>query len=220
MSMASKQLKAVLLDLDGTLLDTKEDIADCLNQALVSHGLPARPLTDYGQIIGGGIKEAVRRAAPQGTPDEVLESINAQYQHEYPLNCTTKTKPFDGISEMLQGFQNENLLLAVITNKTESTSQKIVKHFFPETPFEFVWGNDGNRPLKPSADAGFLACSRLGFLPGQVGYLGDSGSDIEFAISVGMIPIGACWGYRGYQELRNTGADLLLDRPDELCDVI
>lgn len=207
---------AILIDLDGTLLDTKEDIADCLNRALIANGFPPRSLEDFNQIIGSGIREAVRRAAPDGTPYEALNRINAMYQREYPENCTMKTKPFDGVIEMLTRLQDKKRRLAVITNKTEKTAQKIVEHFFPETSFEFVWGNDGTRPLKPAVDAGVLACSRLGLPPEQVGYLGDSGSDMEFAISVGMVPLGACWGYRGREELISAGALFLYDSPLEL----
>lgn len=216
--MYTSTLRAMVFDLDGTLLNTIPDIAGSLNRALAAEGLPERPLADYNQIIGGGIREAIRRAAPEGTDDAVLDAVNTHYQADYPVNCTTETCYYPGIQALLRSLHEAGVVLAVITNKTETTSRRIIEHFFGDIPFRFVWGNNGERPLKPAADAGRLACEALELPPEAVAYVGDSDVDMLFAKAAGFLPVGAAWGYRGAAELLRAGAVWLCDCPEGLLD--
>lgn len=216
--MNETTLRAMVFDLDGTLLNTIPDIAGALNRALKAEGLPERAVEEYGQIVGGGIREAIRRAAPAGTEQAKLDAVNIHYQADYPGHCTEATDYYPGIQQLLHRLHTAGVTLAVITNKTETTSLRIVEHFFGEVPFRFIWGNNGQRPLKPAADAGRLACEALQLPPEAVAYVGDSDVDMLFAKAAGFLPVGAGWGYRGASELLNAGAIWLCDSPDALLD--
>lgn len=213
-------IKAVIFDLDGTLLDTIGDIAAAQNMALGKLGFPSHSLADFGGIIGGGIMEAIRRAAPEGTPEETLQELNRHYQAWYPEHCTELTHPYEGMSETLEGLEKSGLTLAVLTNKTERTAMKMTKLFFPDTDFKFIWGNNGERPLKPTPDSGSAACALLELEPDEVAYVGDSDVDMQFANATGMLPVGACWGYRGRVELEAAGASVLCKNPPDLLKLI
>ncbi len=216
--MTTTKLRALLFDLDGTLLNTLPDIAGALNRSLRAEGLPERALADYGHIVGGGIREAIRRAAPQDTPQQILEAVHRRYQGDYPFHCTDLTRCYPGIPELLRALAQAGIALGVISNKTETTSQHIAGHFFPDIPFRFVWGNNGQRPLKPAADAGLQACQALGLEAEAVAYVGDSDVDMLFARAAGFWPVGAAWGYRGTQELRQAGAQWLCADAGALLD--
>ncbi len=211
---------AILFDLDGTLCDTIPDIAACLNRALEGEQLPPRPLSEYNQIIGSGIGTAVKRAAPEGTAPEVLERVLAAYRASYPDHATDRTLVYEGIGAVLKALQEFGVTLGVITNKTEKTAILMVNHYFPEIPFAFVWGNDGERPLKPSADAGALAEETLGIAKDRIAYVGDSDVDMQFAKNAGFYALGAGWGYRGERELLENGADLVAASPEDILKAL
>ena len=213
-------IKAVIFDLDGTLLDTKGDIAASHNNGLRLFGFPERPLDDFNQIIGGGIMEAIRRSAPEGTPHETIVELNKIYQEYYPAHCAEKTIPYEGMVETVQKIGEAGIPMAIFTNKTEPTAVQLAARFFPDTKFEFVWGNDGRRPLKPAPDAGFTAADILGLDASEIAYVGDSDSDIYFALRAGMYAVGAVWGFRGREELEGAGAQLLAETPHDLLRIL
>ena len=190
--------QAVLFDLDGTLLNTIPDIAGAVNRSLAGEGLPTWPVEAYRHFVGSGIRVAIRRAAPAGTDPAVLEAC------------------YDGIRSLLARLQQAGVPMAVITNKTETTSQKIIRHFFPETAFRFVWGSNDIRPLKPDAEAGRLACRALALPAQEIAFLGDSDVDVFFARNAGFVSLGAGWGFRGAEELRQAGADVVCQSPAEV----
>lgn len=213
-------IKAVIYDLDGTLLDTVEDIALAHNFALRSLGFPEHPLEDFNGIIGGGIMEAIKRAAPEGTPPESLERLNGIYQEYYPQNCTVRTRPYPGIEQAVRQLAETGAVQAVLTNKTEPTAKRMVEHFFSWADFKFVWGNDKTRKLKPDPEAGIAACALLGLKPEEIAYVGDSDVDMLFAAATGILPVGACWGYRGREELKNAGGKLLPATPADMAELL
>ena len=213
-------IKAVVFDLDGTLLNTIPDITGALNRALASQGLPTHSEEKTKTLIGGGIREAVRRAVPAGTGDEVQEAVLARYKEDYRLHCTEGTDYYPGVRELLAALSAAGLALGVLSNKTEATAQHIVRTYFPDVSFRFVCGRADGRPLKP--DPGDAAPVReiLGLEPEEIAYAGDSGTDIDFALAVGMLPVGTPWGYRSRQELADHGAVLLPGDPAELAALL
>ena len=213
-------IKAVIFDLDGTLLDTKGDISASHNNGLRLFGFPERPLDDFNQIIGGGIMEAIRRSAPEGTPHETIVELNEIYQKYYPAHCMEKTIPYAGMVETVQKIEEAGTPIAIFTNKTEPTAIMLATHFFPDAKFEFVWGNDGIRPLKPAPDAGLTAADLLGLEANEIAYVGDSDSDIIFALRAGMYAVGAVWGFRGRKELESAGAQFLAETPHDLLRIL
>ena len=211
-------IKAVVFDLDGTLLDTIPDIAGALNRALAAQGLPTHPVRVCEGFVGGGIREAVHKASPEGTSEEVIEAILARYKDDYRFHCTEQTDYYPGVQDMLSRLSGAGLALGILSNKTEATAQAIIQHFFPEVPFRFVLGRAEGRPLKPDPGAAAPVLAQLNLPPEEIAYVGDSGTDITFALVVGMLPAAAPWGYRSRQELADRGAVLLPENPAELTE--
>lgn len=208
--------KAVIFDLDGTLLYTIPDIAAALNAALEVNGFPTRELEAYRHYVGSGIRNAIRRATRPDLPDEQLDAIHKTYQSIYPCHCTERTTLFPDIHEALRALQGRGLRLGVLSNKTEATSQKIVSHYFPDIPFAFVWGNNSVRPLKPDPTGAKEFLALLNIAQEEAVYVGDSDVDINFARNAGIPSIGAVWGFRGREELLSAGATLLAETPEDL----
>lgn len=212
--------KAVLFDLDGTLLDTLPDFAPALNHALTACGFPARALGEFNHIIGGGIRHGIRLALPAAASDADAERVHTEYQRYYAAHCCEHTRPYDGIPELLATLEKRGVALAVLTNKTECLAQRIIRQYFPDIHFRLVWGNLEPRPLKPLPDAGMQMLDALGLRPEEAAYVGDSDTDIRFAQACGMLPVGAVWGYRGREELADAGAVRLADSPAELAALL
>ena len=213
-------LKAVVFDLDGTLLDTIPDIAGALNRALEECGLPTHPVRAFEAFVGGGIREAVRKAAPAGSDDALLDRVLAAYHREYVVHCADATDYYPGVRELLSGLGGRGLELGVLSNKTEATAQKMIRAYFPDTPFRCVFGRAEGRPLKPEAGAAVPVLAALGLPPEEIAYVGDSGTDMAFAKAVGMLPVAAPWGYRAREELEREGAALLPENPGQLLELL
>ena len=213
-------IHAVVFDLDGTLLDTIPDIAGALNRALAACGLPTHPVRRVETFVGGGIRDAVRKAVPADTPDETLERILEIYKEDYCNRCTEQTARYPGVPEMLERLLQHGFALGVLSNKTEATAQKIARTYFPDVPFRCVLGRVDGRPLKPDPAAAVPVLEALGLPAGEVAYAGDSGTDILFAKAVGMVPAAAPWGYRSRDELVEKGALLVPENPRELGELL
>ncbi len=214
--MNNQKVKAVIFDLDGTLLDTLADIGTGANFALCQCGFPTYPLEEYRQKIGCGIKSLLRSAMPENATDEDVDRVNAIYQVYYPEHCCVHTDYFPGVMECLHAMEQAGLRLAVLSNKTERTTLKIMAHYFSDMKWEFVWGNNGVRPLKPKLDAGKLACEALKLSPEEIVYVGDGDGDMEFASKMGFVAAGVTWGNRSAQQLHDAGADFLCNTFQEL----
>ena len=213
-------IQAVVFDLDGTLLDTIPDIAGSLNRALAACGLPTHPVRVCERFVGGGIREAVRKAAPENTPAEVLDQVLSAYLADYPNHCTDTTRCYPGVPRLLAGLEEAGMVLGVLSNKTEATAQQVVKTFFPDVPFRCVLGRAAGRPLKPDPGAAAPVLAAMGLAAGAVAYVGDSGTDMVFARAAGMLPVAAPWGYRSREELVEQGAVLVPACPAELEDLL
>ena len=214
--MNRKKFRAAVFDLDGTLLDTLYDLGACANKALSLYGFPGHTREDYLTYIGNGIPRLIARAVPPGTGEEEIQKVLRFYLDYYPEHCADHTIYFPGVASCIAELKRRGYALAVLSNKTESTSKKIIDHYFPDAPFSVVWGNNGVRPLKPATDAGYLLLKELSCEPEEVFYLGDGDTDMEFASRMGFFAAGACWGYRPASVLKDCGADALFTSMEEI----
>lgn len=212
--------KAAVFDLDGTLLDTIPDIGASANAALRRFGLPEHSIKEYLPLIGHGINVLIGLACPEGTSEEVKAQVLAAYKAYYPEHCDAHTEYFPGVQAMLQKLIDSGVQVAILSNKTEATAQKIAKTYFPDVDFVFVWGNNGVRPLKPALDAAELICQELKLRQEEIAFVGDGDTDMEFGSKSGFRTIGVTWGYRSREVLQEYGAHALVDTMDQLLDQI
>lgn len=215
-----KNINLIVFDLDGTLLDTREDIFTSMNYALRSFNLPERSLDDFNNIIGGGTFTAAYQACPENTPEDIVKDVYNLYNEHYDQNCMNKTNVYEGINKLLAMLKIRDMTLGVLTNKGDISAQKLVDHYFPQKPFSAILGNRGDIPIKPRPDMGIWLCRTLNISAGRGIYLGDSDTDMHFAKNVGFMPVGAGWGYRGCEELIYAGANAVASTPTELLDLL
>ena len=213
-------IKAVVFDLDGTLLDTVPDIAAAMNRALSACGLPTHDQKMVETFLGNGIRDAVLKAVPAGTEEETIQRVLDLYRDDYVAHCTEKTTLYNGVCEMVDALVKQGIKLVVLSNKTEATAQKIVRHFFPNDEFAAAFGRVPDRPLKPHTDAAKPVMDTLKLSPEEIAYVGDSNTDILFARAVGMLPVATPWGYRSREELVEAGAELIAEEPMDVLTLL
>ena len=209
--------KAVLFDLDGTLLDTLEDLADSMNAALSSLGLPPHPMADYRIFVGDGVEQLGRRVLPKDRPDEQLaRRVVAAMLQEYGRRWDRKTRPYEGIPQLLDALSKRGIALAILSNKPEDFVQMLVSKFLPAGAFAAVRGQRAGSSRKPDPAQALDISQALGAAPAEFVFLGDTNTDMRTAASAGMHPVGALWGFRSARELSESGARDLISRPEEL----
>lgn len=214
--MIKNRFSAVIFDLDGTLLETLSDLAGAMNQILGKHGFPLHETGVYRKFIGNGVEQLVRRSIPENTPEDLVPALVREMKLAYGKGWAVKTRPYDGIPELLKELTDRNTALAVLSNKPDEFTKKMTTHFFPGIPFAAVFGARNGIPLKPDPASALEICRITGKKPDDFIYLGDSGTDMQTANRAGMYPVGVLWGFRDDKELRENGAKMLIKRPDEI----
>lgn len=220
MEVSALKYDGVICDLDGTLVDTLEDLADALNRVLRGEGAPGHSLATYKLLVGKGIHDLVAQALPP--KKRSAETIARCYQRmlaEYGEHCLVKTRRYDGIAELVRGLRAADVRLAVLSNKSDELTWRIVESLFGRGDFDVVMGARPEMPLKPDPTGALLISDRLGVAPARMAFLGDSGIDMLTATAAGMIPVGAAWGFRSKDELVENGASAVLDHPLELLEL-
>ena len=207
-------IRAALFDLDGTLNNTLDDIADAMNWALAKNGLPEWPVDRYRYMVGNGARKLSERAV--GNQKDLVNAVHRDYQARYETHNLVKTQPYPGIPELLRALAEQGLQLCVLSNKPDADTRHVITHFFPDIPFAIVRGQKEGVPLKPDPTAALQIASELGLSPSDFVYLGDTSVDMECARNAGMLPVGVLWGFRDEKELRESGAKWILSRPSEL----
>ncbi len=211
---------AVLFDLDGTLLDTIEDLADAMNGVLAELGLPTPSLDEHKFCVGDGVRNYIVRALPEERRDDeaLIARITPRYRQRYAAGWACKTRPYDGIADMLAGLGQRGLRLAVLSNKPDDFTREMVAHYFPDVAFEIVRGALPDVPLKPDPSSALALAEQMGLAPGRFLYLGDTATDMKTARGAGMFAVGALWGFRPREELQGAGAQALIAHPTELLE--
>jgi phosphoglycolate phosphatase len=211
------RFEAVIFDLDGTLVDTLEDLADAVNRVLIGRRMPAHDYDEYRYMIGGGMRQLVAAALPVAQRSEaIISECLDQMIAYYRENSLAKTRLYDGVAELLHGLRQRGVRLAVLSNKANDLTGRIVSALVSPGTFDVVVGARPDVPLKPDPAGALLISARLGVAPAGVAFLGDSGTDMITATNAGMIALGAAWGFRTERELHENGARLVLTHPREL----
>lgn len=204
------KFKAVIFDLDGTLLNTLEDLADSMNCVLERNRLPKHDLAAYKYFVGDGIDMLVRRALPfEVASDSEFQRFVREMKNDYASRWLVKTRPYPGVPEMLAAFAAAGFAIAVLSNKPDDASKEIVKALLPDIAFRIVLGATPERPKKPDPSAALEIASRLDIPPEDFLFIGDTSIDMQTARAAGMFPVGAIWGFRPAEELIAAGAKLL-----------
>ena len=211
------KLKAVIFDLDGTLLDTLDDIADAVNQVLADRGHPPHDREAYRWFIGDGSRILVSRALPEDRRgDEDVTNCLGAFRLQYGRNWHRRTRPYEGVTRLVAMLQSAGTKMAVVSNKPHEFTETCCRHFFPDLPFDFVIGQQEGRPVKPDPYPALQAATHLRMPPSDCLFLGDSGVDMETAQRAGMLPVGALWGFRRREELEAAGAAACIGHPLDL----
>ena len=208
---------AVLFDLDGTLLNTLQDVADAVNKGLASLGFPQHSIETYKTLIGEGRDVLVRRALPEDQCDDatalkLLNLVNAEYQ----IHWADNTRPYPGIRELLDALTAQRIKIAVLSNKADDLTNLCVTKLLSRWHFTLVAGAKPSVPNKPDPTAALQIARQLDISPAEFLYLGDSDIDMKTANGAGMYAIGAGWGFRSEQELLGAGAKVVIKHPAEL----
>lgn len=209
--------KAVIFDLDGTLLDTLQDIANAGNTVLANNGFPIHRTDDYRGFIGSGINKLISRALPRNNQNpETVVTLAEEFRVEYSHTWNVTTRVYPGVPEMLDGLQAQSIKLAVLSNKPHDFTQQCVDGLLNDWTFEAVMGYNDKIPPKPDPKGALQIAGKLNSPPSRILYLGDTDIDMKTAIAAGMFPLGALWGFRSKEELFENGAKALLQRPQDI----
>lgn len=215
------RFQAVLFDLDGTLLDTLEDLANAMNKVLESRGLPVHPVGAYRLMVGDGVENLVKRALPESMRDPQSLALSvAAMREEYSRNWALRTRPYPGVPQLLEGLSSKEIPMAVLSNKPHDFTERMVAEMLGSWRFQVVLGERPGVPRKPDPTTALQIASQLGIPPKYFVYLGDTDTDMRTAVAAGMFPVGALWGFRTARELLSSGARRLLRTPQELLELL
>jgi phosphoglycolate phosphatase len=213
--------EAVIFDLDGTLLDTIEDLAGSMNAVLYALGFPVHDTDSYRYFVGTGVRNLVRKALPEDfRSDKMVDNGVAAMLNEYKKRWDNKTRPYEGIPEMLGSLAGLGIRMSILSNKPHELTLKAVNALLPNWRFECVFGDRKGVPKKPDPSSALEIANIMDIPTEKFLYMGDSGTDMETARAAGMYPVGVKWGFRKPEELISSGAKKIIDKPQELIGII
>jgi phosphoglycolate phosphatase len=219
--MNKNRFKAILFDLDGTLLDTLQDLADSLNAILTANGMRTFPVDDYRYFVGKGLRELIKCVLPKNkVKDQIIEEFLAAMKIEYARRWTINTKPYPGIPGLLDGLTKLGIPMTILSNKADDFTKIMVEKLLPNWRFHIVRGLTNNMPAKPDPAASMQIAKELKIHAKNFIYLGDTDIDMQTANAAGMYAVGALWGFRTAQELKDNGAKVLVASPLQVLDLI
>ena len=208
-----------IFDLDGTLLDTLQDLAAAVNFALRKNGMEEHSIDDIRRFVGNGVRKLIERAVPDGSKNPRIDEVFADFRSYYMQHSLDATKPYDGITEILQELKQRGCKMAVVSNKMMAATQELVAHFFPEIEVAIGENEAEGIRKKPAPDMVFEALNRLGAEAESAVYIGDSDVDIQTAMNAGVPCISVLWGFRNREFLIEHGAQRFIEKSSEIIGV-
>ena len=213
------KITTIIFDMDGTVLNTLDDLTDSVNYVFSKFGLPARSRDEYRQFFGNGIGYAMKCAAPEGTPDSLIEEMIPVFKEYYDIHCLDKTGPYDGIIDLMKELRNSGCKMAIVSNKIDSAVKELNERFFSE----YVPVAIGERPgvnRKPAPDTVFAALAELGSSTDEAVYIGDSEVDLMTAKNSNLPCIAVLWGFRDKEFLIKNGASAFAKTPEDIISYL
>lgn len=213
-------IKAVLFDLDGTLVDSLIDLADGVNYALTQKGFSTHPVESFKYFVGDGIPKMIERALPEGNRDaDTVNEVKNIFLPYYAIHYADNTYAYYGMPELVNRLKADGFIVAVVTNKDQNMANEVVTKLYGNA-FDLIFGKRDGIPAKPDPTAALMAMSELGVTPKECVFIGDSGMDVATAVNSGAVPVGELWGFRKEDELLANGAKYIISKPNQLLDII
>lgn len=214
------QYKGIIFDLDGTLLNTIEDLGNSANEVLNHYGCPLHNLEEYKQLVGHGMRNLITMSFPAELRntlniDEALQKFLKVYDEKY----METTVPYPGIVTMLKELEMKGVKMAVNSNKRDDYTNSLVRKFFNNVPLTGVLGERLGIPRKPDPLSALELADSMGLAPAEILYAGDSGTDMQTGKNAGMDTVGVLWGFRGIVELEENKARYLMESPQQICEL-
>ena len=213
------QIKSVIFDMDGTLLDTLDIISRTNNRILQLHGFPAHTLEEYKGFVGDGMRMLLRRALPEGTSEDVISTLLPEVLDLYHEEGVGTIPPFSGIREMLSELVKRGIKISILTNKEHKYALLNAETILGEFSFDAILGERPGKPLKPAPDGIFEIAAITKVPLSQTVYAGDMKADILTAKNAGVISVGCLWGFGRKEDLTALGADFLISKPSEILNI-
>lgn len=208
--------RLMIFDLDGTLLNTLEDLADSVNYVLWKHGFPERTTEEVRSFVGDGIHKLIERSVPEGTAPFMVEECFKDFTPYYKVHCADKTKPYEGITALLQRLRASGVKTAVVSNKADYAAKELCARYFPDM-FDEVVGERVGIHRKPAPDSVNEVIRLLGATKEETVYVGDSDVDVQTAENAGIDGVFVAWGFKGEAFLKEAGANVIVTRPEEIA---
>lgn len=214
-------MKLVVFDLDGTLINSLEDLADSANWMLLQHGYPTHPVDAYRYFVGDGMRKLIERILPLEERNDVrIEQCKAEFVAYYTIHMEDKTVVYPGMIELLKELKDRGLKIAVATNKVHIAVAPLMAEYFPGIRFDSMIGQREGIPVKPHPQIMYDILKETDCQPSETLHVGDTATDMQLAHSAGVTPVGVLWGYRPLEELQEAGAKFIIEKPEELLGLV
>lgn len=212
-------IKGIIFDLDGTTVETLRDLHDSVNETMRFFGYAEKSFEEVRLGVGRGSRNLIKSIIPEEN-DERIEEVLNKYFEIYAKNCLNKSKPYDGMKELLLSLKEKDIKLAINSNKWNELTNKIIKALYPEIDFVEILGAKADLPHKPDPTGALYIIDKMNLNKKEVLYVGDSEPDMQTARNAGIKSVGCLWGFRDKKTLEEAGADYIIGKPEELLNYI
>lgn len=209
----------IVFDMDGTILDTLEDLKNSMNYTLRLHNMPERTLDEIRSFVGNGIRRLIELAVVDGTSEDMIKTIHKDFMKHYEVHCADFTRPYDGIKDLIKELKKRGYKTAVVSNKADAAVQDLCVQYFPGL-FDLAIGERPETAKKPAPDMVNLALEQLQIPREKAIYIGDSDVDVATARNSNLDMIAVDWGFRSREFLINQGAEIIVSKPEEILDLV